>query len=191
MARLSLRVQGRGPRAELAEHDTAPLGCPWRFTEPRAELLSGATGRGYSPHGRSSSSTISTRAWRGSFNTRRSVRTSPSFFASISTALTFPLLTALAAAAVLVVFVPSSGGQWVIQGFITARKRPPPSASRHSAACSRSVSATTWAPALAVLGRDRGRRRPHRFPPDHRIQPAVRDSLWFVLGVLAFFTFLH
>jgi short-chain fatty acids transporter len=42
------------------------------------------------------------------------------FFASISTRYTFPLLTALAAAFVSI-FVPSSGGQWAIQGFITAR----------------------------------------------------------------------
>ena len=42
------------------------------------------------------------------------------FFASISNRYTFPLLTALAAALVSF-FVPSSGGQWAIQGFITSR----------------------------------------------------------------------
>ncbi len=42
------------------------------------------------------------------------------YFASISTEHTFPLLT-LMAAAVVSVFVPSSGGQWVIQGFITTK----------------------------------------------------------------------
>ncbi len=42
------------------------------------------------------------------------------YFASISTEHTFPLLTLLAAA-VVSVFVPSSGGQWVIQGFITTQ----------------------------------------------------------------------
>ncbi|HEX9893554.1 MAG TPA: TIGR00366 family protein [Gemmatimonadales bacterium] len=42
------------------------------------------------------------------------------FFGGLSTGLTFPLLTALSAA-VVSVFVPSSGGQWVIQGFITAK----------------------------------------------------------------------
>ncbi|MFZ5632929.1 MAG: TIGR00366 family protein [Bacillota bacterium] len=40
--------------------------------------------------------------------------------ASISTAYTFPLLIALAATAIAI-FVPSSGGQWVIQGFITCK----------------------------------------------------------------------
>ncbi len=43
-----------------------------------------------------------------------------SMFAAVSTPLTFPLLTAIAGG-VLAVFVPSSGGQWVIQGFITAK----------------------------------------------------------------------
>lgn len=43
-----------------------------------------------------------------------------SYFASISTEHTFPTLTLLAAA-VVSVFVPSSGGQWVIQGFVTTK----------------------------------------------------------------------
>jgi short-chain fatty acids transporter len=42
------------------------------------------------------------------------------FFASISNQFTFPFLTALSASLVSI-FVPSSGGQWVIQGFITAK----------------------------------------------------------------------
>ena len=42
------------------------------------------------------------------------------YLASISTEHTFPLLT-LVSAAVVSVFVPSSGGQWVIQGFITSK----------------------------------------------------------------------
>jgi short-chain fatty acids transporter len=41
-------------------------------------------------------------------------------FANYSTPLTFPLLTALAGT-VLAIFIPSSGGQWVIQGFVTAK----------------------------------------------------------------------
>jgi short-chain fatty acids transporter len=40
--------------------------------------------------------------------------------ASISTQYTFPLLAALSAT-VVALFVPSSGGQWAIQGFITAK----------------------------------------------------------------------
>ncbi len=42
------------------------------------------------------------------------------YLASISTEHTFPLLT-LISAAVVSIFVPSSGGQWVIQGFITSK----------------------------------------------------------------------
>ncbi len=42
------------------------------------------------------------------------------YLASISTEHTFPLLT-LVSAAVVSVFVPSSGGQWVIQGFVTTK----------------------------------------------------------------------
>lgn len=40
--------------------------------------------------------------------------------AAIATPLTFPLLMALAGT-IIAVFVPSSGGQWVIQGFITCK----------------------------------------------------------------------
>ena len=39
-------------------------------------------------------------------------------FAAIATPLTFPLLTAIGAS-IIAIFVPSSGGQWVIQGFVT------------------------------------------------------------------------
>jgi short-chain fatty acids transporter len=39
--------------------------------------------------------------------------------AAVSTAYTFPLLTAVAGT-VVAVFVPSSGGQWAIQGFLTS-----------------------------------------------------------------------
>jgi short-chain fatty acids transporter len=42
------------------------------------------------------------------------------FFAGISTPLTFPLVTAIAGT-VIAIFVPSSGGQWIIQGFVTSQ----------------------------------------------------------------------
>jgi short-chain fatty acids transporter len=41
-------------------------------------------------------------------------------FAAWSTPLTFTLLTA-AASSIVSIFIPSSGGQWVIQGFVTSR----------------------------------------------------------------------
>ncbi len=43
-----------------------------------------------------------------------------SLFARLSTPLTFPLLTAIGSS-ILAVFIPSSGGQWVVQGFVTAK----------------------------------------------------------------------
>ena len=43
-----------------------------------------------------------------------------SLFAPISTRWTYPLLTALAGT-IVAIFVPSSGGQWVIQGFVTIK----------------------------------------------------------------------
>jgi short-chain fatty acids transporter len=39
-------------------------------------------------------------------------------FAAIATPLTFPLFTAIGAS-IIAIFVPSSGGQWIIQGFVT------------------------------------------------------------------------
>jgi short-chain fatty acids transporter len=39
-------------------------------------------------------------------------------FADLATPLTFPLLTAVGAS-IIAIFVPSSGGQWIIQGFVT------------------------------------------------------------------------
>ena len=41
-------------------------------------------------------------------------------FAAWATPLSFPLLTA-AASAIVSIFIPSSGGQWVVQGFVTSR----------------------------------------------------------------------
>jgi short-chain fatty acids transporter len=41
-------------------------------------------------------------------------------FAAWSSPLTFPLLTAIGSS-ILAVFIPSSGGQWVVQGFVTAK----------------------------------------------------------------------
>ena len=40
--------------------------------------------------------------------------------AAVSTPYTFPLLTA-AVGAVFAIFIPSSGGQWAIQGFVTSK----------------------------------------------------------------------
>jgi short-chain fatty acids transporter len=42
------------------------------------------------------------------------------FLAGISTTYTFPLLVAISGT-IIAVFVPSSGGQWAIQGFVTSK----------------------------------------------------------------------
>jgi short subunit fatty acids transporter len=44
----------------------------------------------------------------------------PSLFSILSTPLTFPLFTAIGSS-IVAVFVPSSGGQWVVQGYVTAK----------------------------------------------------------------------
>lgn len=108
-------------------------------------------------------------------------------FASISTPLTFPLLTALAAAAVSV-FVPSSGGQWVIQGFITAKAAAAVGVTAQRGLLALSVGdhvgnllSPFWVVIAAGVARIDFRRI-----IGYNVLFAI---LWFVLGVLAF-TFL-
>jgi short-chain fatty acids transporter len=107
--------------------------------------------------------------------------------ASISTRYTFPLLTAIAGT-VVAVFVPSSGGQWVIQGFVTTK-----------AAASVGVSAQCGMLALGVGDQMGNLLSPFWavvFAGIARIDfrkfigySLIFALLWFVLGVFAF-TFL-
>jgi short-chain fatty acids transporter len=108
-------------------------------------------------------------------------------FASISTRLTFPLLTALAAAAVSV-FVPSSGGQWVIQGFITTETAAAVGVSAQRGLLALSVGdhvGNLVSPFWVVIAAGIARIDFRRFIGYNLVFAAV----WFVLGVLAF-TFL-
>lgn len=108
-------------------------------------------------------------------------------FASISTRLTFPLLTALAAAAVSI-FVPSSGGQWVIQGFITAKTAAAVGVTAQRGLLALSVGdhiGNLLSPFWVVIGAGIARIDFRRFIGYN----LVFASIWFVLGVLAF-TFL-
>ena len=110
-----------------------------------------------------------------------------SYAASIADAHTFPLLTALAAA-VVSIFVPSSGGQWVIQGFITTKAAAAVGVSAQRGLLALSVGdhvgnlvSPFWAVIAAGIARI-----------DFRIYIGynlVYVVLWFVLGVLCF-TFL-
>jgi short-chain fatty acids transporter len=109
------------------------------------------------------------------------------FFADISTPATFPLLTAIAGT-VVAIFVPSSGGQWIIQGFVTTQ-----------AAASMGVSAQQGLLALGI-----GDQMGNLISPFWIVVVAslaridfrtifgyglVFAALWFVLGV-GIFTFM-
>ena len=106
------------------------------------------------------------------------------FFGSISNRYTFPLFTALAAA-VVSIFVPSSGGQWAIQGFITTRTAEMVGVTAQRGLLSLSVGdhvgnllSPFWVAVFAGLARIDFR----RFIGYN----LVFAALWFVLGVLVF-----
>lgn len=108
-------------------------------------------------------------------------------FAAVSTRYTFPLLTALAST-VVALFVPSSGGQWVIQGFVTTTAAEAVGVSVPRALLSLEVGdqmgnlvTPFWAAIAAGMARiDFRRFIGYQF---------VYAAIWFVLGVLVF-TFL-
>jgi short-chain fatty acids transporter len=109
------------------------------------------------------------------------------YFAAISTRLTFPLLTALAAALVSI-FVPSSGGQWVIQGFITSKTAAAVGVTVQRGLLALSVGdhvGNLLSPFWVVIAGGIARIDFRRFIGYN----LVFAMLWFVLGVLAF-TFL-
>ena len=106
------------------------------------------------------------------------------FFASFATPLTFPLLTAIAGT-VIAVLVPSSGGQWIIQGFIT----------------SETAAAVGVAPQLGLLALGIGDQMGNLLSPFWMVLVAgiarvsfrsiygyglLFAALWFSLGVAAF-----
>jgi short-chain fatty acids transporter len=106
---------------------------------------------------------------------------------SISTPYTFPVLTALAGALVAV-FVPSSGGQWAIQGFVTSKAAEAAGVSVERGLLALSVgdqmgNLTTpfWYVVVAGIAR-LDFRRFFGFG-------LIFAALWFVIGVIAF-TFL-
>jgi short-chain fatty acids transporter len=109
------------------------------------------------------------------------------FFADVSTPLTFPLLTAVAAA-VVSLFVPSSGGQWVIQGFVTAKAAAVVGVTAQRGLLALSVGdhvGNLISPFWVVIAAGVARVDFRTFI-GYNVVFAV---LWFVLGVLAF-TFL-
>ena len=98
------------------------------------------------------------------------------FFASIANAHTFPLLTAMSAGLVSI-FVPSSGGQWVIQGFITTKAAAAVGGDRAARAAGAQRRRPRRQSRLAVLGGHRSRYRPYRLPHVHRLQHDLRRYL--------------
>ena len=106
---------------------------------------------------------------------------------TVSTPLTFPLLTTLAGT-VVAIFVPSSGGQWAIQGFITSESAVAAGVSVERGLLALSVGdqlgnllAPFWFVIIASIARIDFRRI---FG-----YGLLFAALWFVIGVFSF-TFL-
>ncbi len=108
-------------------------------------------------------------------------------FAAISTQYTFPLLTALAST-VVAIFVPSSGGQWVIQGFVTAKAAEAVGLTVQRGLLALQVGdqmGNLISPFWAVITGGMARIDFRRFIG----YTVAFSAIWFVLGVLVF-TFL-
>lgn len=105
----------------------------------------------------------------------------------ISTRYTFPFITALIST-IIAVFVPTSGGQWVIQGLVTIKAAEAAGVTAQRGLLALSVGdhmGNLIAPFWAVIGAGIAR-------VDFRLFFGYRlifAAVWFVLGVLAF-TFL-
>jgi short-chain fatty acids transporter len=102
----------------------------------------------------------------------------------ISTPFTFPLLTAIISTAVAV-FIPTSGGQWVIQGFITVRAAEAIGLTAQRGLLSLSIGdhmGNLISPFWAVVGANIAK-------VDFRLVFGYRlifAALWFGIGVLVF-----
>jgi len=107
-----------------------------------------------------------------------------SAIASISNRYTFPLLTALAAT-VVALFVPSSGGQWTIQGFVTAKSALEVGVTAQRGLLALSIGdqmGNLLSPFWAVVASGIARVDFRRFIG----YGMVFAGLWFVLGVMIF-----
>jgi short-chain fatty acids transporter len=109
-------------------------------------------------------------------------------FAAIATPLTFPLLTAIGAS-LIAIFVPSSGGQWIIQGFVTVTAAAQLGATPQQALLAIGVGdqmgnllAPFWIVVVAGVARI-----DFREIFGHCL---VYAALWFAVGV-TIFTFVH
>ncbi len=108
-------------------------------------------------------------------------------FAAIATRYTFPFLTTLAST-IVATFVPSSGGQWVIQGFVTATAADAVGVSVQRGLLAVGIGdqmGNLITPFWAAIGAGMARIDFRRFIGYQFAYAAI----WFVLGVLIF-TFL-
>ncbi len=107
--------------------------------------------------------------------------------AAIATETTFPLLTALSST-LLAIFIPSSGGQWVVQGFVTATAAADIGVSAQRALLSVGVGdqmGSLLSPFWAVVGAGIARIDFRSFLG----YLIAFSTIWFVVGVLSM-TFL-
>ena len=97
-------------------------------------------------------------------------------FAAWSTPLTFTFLTA-AASSIVAIFIPSSGGQWVVQGFVTSRAAAAVGTTAQHGLLAMSVGdhvGNMVSPFWPVLDRrHRPRRLPHLLWLRRRVRPRV------------------
>jgi short-chain fatty acids transporter len=110
-----------------------------------------------------------------------------SLFSPISTRYSFPLLTALIST-VVAIFIPTSGGQWLIQGFVTVKAAEEVGATAQRGLLALSIGdhmGNLISPFWAVVGAGIAR-------IDFRLFFGYRlifAAIWFTVGVLIF-TFL-
>ena len=164
-----LRDEGAGPRPERDEHHPArrARSCStgtWRRSRRRCRAPCRCAGRSWC-------CITSTAAWRGCCSTPPWGARSPACSRASSTPLTFPLLTAIGSS-IVAVFVPSSGGQWVVQGFVTAKAAVADRLARRSAAARGRRRRPHGQLPVAVLAGPGGRHRARGLPGVLRLRRA-------------------
>ena len=97
-------------------------------------------------------------------------------FAAWSTPLTFTFLTA-AASSIIAIFIPSSGGQWVVQGFVTSRAAAQSGNDGAARAARDERGRPCRQPGVAVLARAHRRHRPRRLPHLLRLRRRLRPAV--------------
>ena len=97
-------------------------------------------------------------------------------FDPILTAYTYPLLTALVST-VVAIFIPTSGGQWVIQGSVTVEAARLVGVTPQRGLLALERRRSHGQPDHAVLGGGRRRHRARRLPADVRLPADLRGAV--------------